>query len=166
MTNHMETARQLRARTDVHFNCCQSVLVSFAADLGLTEEQAFALGSNFGAGMRMGSACGALTGALMALGLMGCDEKKAAELLRRFRTDHGATDCAALLRASDWSTRWSGRWRSWRGSDLQSSPVIARRPEGPTRRSVTPVPWPHVNRNFIKNSCKKLTPLCVYITGE
>ena len=53
------------------FNCCQSVLVSFAADLGLTEEQAFALGSNFGAGMRMGSACGALTGALMALGLMG-----------------------------------------------------------------------------------------------
>ena len=71
MTNHMETAHALRGRTDVHFNCCQSVLVSFAADLGLTEEQAFALGSNFGAGMRMGSACGALTGALMALGLMG-----------------------------------------------------------------------------------------------
>ena len=100
MTDHMETAHALRGRTDVHFNCCQSVLVSFAADLGLTEEQAFALGSNFGAGMRMGSACGALTGALMALGLMGCDEKKAAELLRRFRTDHGATDCATLLRAS------------------------------------------------------------------
>ena len=50
MTNHMETAHALRGRTDVHFNCCQSVLVSFAADLGLTEEQAFALGSNFGAG--------------------------------------------------------------------------------------------------------------------
>ena len=100
MTKHMETAHALRGRTDVHFNCCQSVLVSFAAELGLTEEQAFALGSNFGAGMRMGSACGALTGALMALGLMGCDEKKAAELLRRFRTDHGATDCAVLLRAS------------------------------------------------------------------
>ena len=97
MTNHMETAHALRGRTDVHFNCCQSVLVSFAADLGLTEEQAFALGSNFGAGMRMGSACGALTGALMALGLMGCDEKKAAELLRRFRTAH---DGATLLRAS------------------------------------------------------------------
>ena len=89
MTNHMETARQLRARTDVHFNCCQSVLVSFAADLGLTEEQAFALGSNFGAGMRMGSACGALTGALMALGLMGCDEKKAIELLLRASKDRG-----------------------------------------------------------------------------
>ena len=35
-----------------------------------------------------------------ALGLMGCDEKKAIELLRRFRADHGATDCAVLLRAS------------------------------------------------------------------
>ena len=35
MTNHMETAHALRGRTDVHFNCCQSVLVSFAADLGL-----------------------------------------------------------------------------------------------------------------------------------
>ena len=44
MTKHMETAHALRGRTDVHFNCCQSVLVSFAADLGLTEEQAFALG--------------------------------------------------------------------------------------------------------------------------
>ena len=40
MTKHMETAHALRGRTDVHFNCCQSVLVSFAADLGLTEEQA------------------------------------------------------------------------------------------------------------------------------
>ena len=50
MTKHMETAHALRGRTDVHFNCCQSVLVSFAADLGLTEEQAFALGSNFGQG--------------------------------------------------------------------------------------------------------------------
>ena len=66
MTKHMETAHALRGRTDVHFNCCQSVLVSFAADLGL----------------------------------MGCDEKKAIELLRRFRADHGATDCAVLLRAS------------------------------------------------------------------
>ena len=41
MTNHMETAHALRGRTDVHFNCCQSVLVSFAADLGLTEETVF-----------------------------------------------------------------------------------------------------------------------------
>ena len=48
-------------------NCCQAVLIPFAAECGLTEEQAFRLGSHFGAGMRCGSTCGALTGALMAL---------------------------------------------------------------------------------------------------
>ena len=62
---HLEKARELRARTDVHFNCCQSVLAAFAEDMGLTEEQAFNLGANFGSGMRCGSACGALTGGLM-----------------------------------------------------------------------------------------------------
>ena len=41
---HLEKARELRARTDVHFNCCQSVLVTFAREMGLTEEQAYALG--------------------------------------------------------------------------------------------------------------------------
>ena len=63
--NHMEKARALRARTDVHFNCCQSVLAAFAEDMGLTEEQAYNLGANFGSGMRCGAVCGALTGALM-----------------------------------------------------------------------------------------------------
>ena len=66
---HMEKAQELRARTDVHFNCCQSVLVAFAQDMGLTEEQAFSLGANFGSGMRCGAACGALTGGLMVLGM-------------------------------------------------------------------------------------------------
>ena len=97
MTNHMETAHALRGRTDVHFNCCQSVLVSFAADLGLTEEQAFALGSNFGAGMRMGSACGALTGALMALGLAGVPQPTASALMAEFVKKHGSMECAQLL---------------------------------------------------------------------
>ena len=32
---HLEKAQELRARTDVHFNCCQSVLVAFAEDMGL-----------------------------------------------------------------------------------------------------------------------------------
>ena len=63
---HLEKARELRARTDVHFNCCQSVLVTFAREMGLTEEQAYALGQGFGAGMQCGSACGALTGGLAA----------------------------------------------------------------------------------------------------
>ena len=97
---HMEHARQLRANVEVHYNCCQSVLVPFAQEMGLTEEQAFRLGAHFGSGMRHGSTCGALTGALMVLGAMGYGEEAARELLQRFRQANGCTDCAHLLAAA------------------------------------------------------------------
>ena len=97
---HLEKAQELRARTDVHFNCCQSVLVAFAEDMGLTEQQAFDLGANFGSGMRCGSVCGTLTGALMVLGMKGYDEEQSTAFLRRFREDHGDINCAALLKKS------------------------------------------------------------------
>lgn len=97
---HLEKAQALRARTDVHFNCCQSVLVTFAEEMGLTEQQAFDLGANFGSGMRCGSVCGTLTGALMVLGMRGCDGEQSASLLRRFREEHGEINCAALLKKS------------------------------------------------------------------
>ena len=51
------------------FHCSQSVLVAFAEELGLSEEQALKLGACFGRGMCKGEVCGACTGALMALGL-------------------------------------------------------------------------------------------------
>ncbi len=66
--DRMEHVRALRASTDRHYNCCQSILVPFAEEMGLTEEAAYALGANFGAGMKHGSTCGTLTGALMVLG--------------------------------------------------------------------------------------------------
>ena len=97
---HMEKARELRASTDPHYNCCQSVLIPFAAEMGLTEGQATALGAHFGSGMRHGSTCGAVTGALMVLGALGYGEKDALALLRQVQEGHGATDCATLLRAS------------------------------------------------------------------
>lgn len=97
---HLEKAHELRARTDKHFNCCQAVLVSFAEDIGLTEEQAYGLGANFGSGMRCGSVCGTLTGALMVLGMKGCDEGQSAAFLRQFREKHGEINCAALLKKS------------------------------------------------------------------
>ncbi len=97
---HLEKAQELRARTDVHFNCCQSVLVAFAEDMGLTEQQAFDLGANFGSGMRCGSVCGTLTGALMVLGMKGYDEEQSTAFLRRFQEDHGEINCASLLKKS------------------------------------------------------------------
>ena len=96
----MEKCKALRAETAVHYNCCQAVLVPFAAEMGVTEEQAYKMGAHFGSGMRHGSTCGAITGALMALGMMGYDEAAAAEILRSVRQGHGALDCATLLRTS------------------------------------------------------------------
>lgn len=98
--NRMEHARALRDDKEVHYNCCQAVLVTFADKLGLSEEQAFTLGSNFGSGMRHGATCGTITGALMALGMMGYSEQEATALLRQIREKHGATDCATLLRTA------------------------------------------------------------------
>ena len=98
--HHYETVRKLRADETTHYNCCQAILVTFAKEMGLSPKQAYDLGAHFGSGMRHGSACGAFTGAMMALGLMGYNEKEATALIRQFKADHGATDCATLLKAS------------------------------------------------------------------
>lgn len=95
--NKMEHAKQLRDITEKHYNCAQSVLVPFAGEMGLSEEQAYKLGAHFGSGMRHGSTCGALSAALMVLGAMGYGEQEAQALLRAFREKNGCTDCAHLL---------------------------------------------------------------------
>ena len=96
----IEKCKALRADTAVHYNCCQAVLIPFAAEMGVTEEQACKMGAHFGSGMRHGSTCGAITGALMVLGMLGYGEQAATAMLRKVREEHGALDCANLLRAS------------------------------------------------------------------
>ena len=52
------------------FNCSQSVLAAYAEQFGLTEELALKVAGGFGGGMgRMGETCGAVTGAIMVIGL-------------------------------------------------------------------------------------------------
>ena len=95
-----EDMSALRADTQVHYNCAQSVVVPFARDMGLTRELAYDLALNFGGGMGCGATCGALIGALAALGGLGQPQEKRLELIRTFRTANGAIDCAALLKAA------------------------------------------------------------------
>ena len=52
------------------FNCAQSVLAAFADQTGLTEQQLMDLAGGFGGGTGTGELCGAVSGAVMALGLM------------------------------------------------------------------------------------------------
>jgi C_GCAxxG_C_C family probable redox protein len=92
------------------FNCSQSVLASFASEYGLTEELALKLASPFGGGMgHNGEACGAVSGALMVIGLHAGyidpedkEQKHAAyelstEFLHRFREKHQSARCPDLL---------------------------------------------------------------------
>lgn len=95
-----EKVLQLRATPGIHYNCAQSVLMPFAAECGIDEETACKAAAHFGSGMKMGSVCGAVTGALMALGLMGYGEDVSRELTRRFREENGAMECAPLLKAA------------------------------------------------------------------
>lgn len=93
-----ERAAQLRNDPNVHYNCAQSVLIPFAEELGMTTEQAAAIGAHFGGGMRAGATCGAVTGALMALGLLGKGQEEAQAFWREFKEQADALDCAELLR--------------------------------------------------------------------
>ena len=99
MSKYMDRAKELRACTSIHYNCAQSVLIPFAADAGLSEEDAFRMAANFGGGMLMGGTCGAFTGGMMALGVWGVDDKPVVqELIRTMKANHdGTLDCAKLL---------------------------------------------------------------------
>jgi C_GCAxxG_C_C family probable redox protein len=55
---------------DNKFNCAQSVLIAFAAELGLSDNDSLKVACAFGGGIgRQQLTCGAVTGAAMALGL-------------------------------------------------------------------------------------------------
>ena len=56
------------------FNCAQSVLLSFSDLLNLDKETLLKISSGFGGGMKKGEVCGAVTGALMVLGLLNSPE--------------------------------------------------------------------------------------------
>ena len=102
-----ERAQELFAE---HCNCAQSVYAASGAGGAMTEEQRMAVAAAFGGGVaRQGEVCGALTGALMALGeratgkmatdrAAGRDEVYVAakELMEEFRTAYGSLLCREL----------------------------------------------------------------------
>ncbi len=65
MSKYMDRARELRAIVTPHYNCAQAVLLPFAPDAGVSEEQAYKLAANFGAGMKLGLAGGPLVVAIL-----------------------------------------------------------------------------------------------------
>ena len=95
-SKYLAKARDLRASTTIHYNCGQSVILPFAGDMGLTEEQATGICANFGGGLKRASACGAITAGIIVLGVFGIEP---AEYYQALRANHdGMLDCADLLR--------------------------------------------------------------------
>jgi C_GCAxxG_C_C family probable redox protein len=96
------------------YNCSQSVFTAFGTDFGITEDECLKIACAFGGGMgRQQFTCGAVTGALMALGLKygralnDPEEKKqityskAREFFEEFKKLHGSLNCRDLLDGLD-----------------------------------------------------------------
>jgi C_GCAxxG_C_C family probable redox protein len=122
-------------RFDQGFNCAQSVLAGFAVQLGLDESQMLKIASPFGGGVsRRGEVCGAVTGALMALGLaQGSDIPSGKErtyalgqaFLKRFEAMHGAILCRELIHC-DISTPEGFQQLREQGAFKELSPLFVR----------------------------------------
>jgi len=96
------------------FNCSQSVFTVFGTDYGLSEDDCLKIACAFGGGMgRQQHICGAVTGALMSIGLkygkaLHDDESKkketyakTVEFFNEFSKIHGSINCRELLNGLD-----------------------------------------------------------------
>ncbi len=93
MTKHEITQAFLQGR-----NCAQCVFSTYAEELGFDPEESDRIAALFGGGMEMGQTCGAVTGALMAIGLMGGGRQEAEAFKQEFRALHSSCMCRELIR--------------------------------------------------------------------
>jgi C_GCAxxG_C_C family probable redox protein len=99
MNQFLECAKALREDPNAHHNCAQAVLEAFAPECGLTQEQAAKLGAHFGSGMKIAATCGAITGALMVIGMLGGGDDAYRAFMTAMKDNHeGMTNCADLLK--------------------------------------------------------------------
>lgn len=95
---------------DKGFNCAQSLIVTYGDELGIDKDLSLKITNAFGGGMgRMGETCGAVTGALMVIGLKygtadikdKASKEKTYELtkkfIQKFSARNGSITCKELL---------------------------------------------------------------------
>ena len=106
----MSKAKEARDRFERGFSCAPAVLSTYCEQLGLEEALALRIASGFGGGIGLtGRTCGAVTGAIMAIGLkygqadLADEEARrkthqvAAEFIARFTAIHGSAECRELI---------------------------------------------------------------------
>ena len=108
----MSRAAKAVADLKAGFSCSQAVLAAFAEDLGLDVNLARRIAGGFGGGMgRLGLTCGAVTGAMMVIGLKhgaasAADlpakqktQQLVREFMQQFTARHESLACRDLLGA-------------------------------------------------------------------
>jgi len=106
----MSKAEKARKQFKKGFSCAPAVLSAYSEQFGLDEELALKIACGFGGGIgRMGRTCGAVTGAVMVIGLKHgqadvTDEESRKEthelvkkLIDRFNVLHGSIECRELI---------------------------------------------------------------------
>lgn len=98
---------------DKGFNCAQAVFAALCGNVGVKREEALKIAACFGGGMKCGEVCGAVTGALMAIGMKYGSTKdydfdnkkfigtKTNDFINEFKEKNGAILCRELLQNSD-----------------------------------------------------------------
>jgi C_GCAxxG_C_C family probable redox protein len=89
--------------------CSQAILAVYGKPYGVEKEMALRISAGFAAGMRMGETCGAITGAIMVLGMRHCGEGcetmpgrqnayvAVNDFIARFKSRKGSTLCKDLI---------------------------------------------------------------------
>lgn len=78
-------------------NCAQCIFTAFAQELGFDPEESDRIAAFFGGGMGMSQTCGAVTGALMAIGFLDGDPEDAAKFRAEFAARNGSCLCRDLI---------------------------------------------------------------------
>ncbi len=100
----MTRAQKAKENFTSGYNCAQSVLLAFCDDVTVPSETLAQISLPFGGGMgRLRQTCGAVSGAVMAIGLLFPELSKTQsyelvqEFVRRFTAQNGSINCGELL---------------------------------------------------------------------
>lgn len=131
------------------YNCSQSVLGAWCAELGLDMKTAAALSAGFGGGMgRMREVCGACTGAFMALGL------KYGSYL--------PTDAQKKKEMYEIIQKFAARFKEENGFDS----IICRELLGLPSGASEPKPAPRTENYYKKRPCGELVGIAAALLTE
>lgn len=120
-----KTAESAVKLFDSGFNCAESVLLVLAEEFGQKTPLIPRIATGFGGGVgRSGNICGALSGAIMAIGLkIGCDEAEEKEkrttvyesvqlMIKAFEKEFGSTECKTLTQCDLQTQEGQDKYRS------------------------------------------------------